>query len=169
LILGYSIGKESGFSGPSTTGSEILPKGWYFCDGTNGTPDLRGRYPFLNFTQDGLTGIDQNAISNMEIKSIEVETVNWKHGHVYKQPAATPIAGAAGAKDVGSHASNYDPSADPNNTTRHTHVVSSVGTFTQKTPSGSNLFGRPNAKVGSTVNYEPPTVEIAFIMYNDTI
>jgi hypothetical protein len=105
----------------------------------------------------------------MEIKSIEVETVNWKHGHVYKQPAATPIAGAAGAKDVGSHASNYDPSADPNNTTRHTHVVSSVGTFTQKTPSGSNLFGRPNAKVGSTVNYEPPTVEIAFIMYNDTI
>jgi hypothetical protein len=130
---------------------------------------LRGKYPFLNFTQDGLTGIDENPVSNMEIKSIEVETVNWKHGHVYKQQAAAPIAGAAGAKDVGSHASNYDPSADPNNTTRHTHVVSSVGTFTQKTPSGSNLFGRPNAKVGSTVNYEPPTVEIAFIMYNDTI
>jgi hypothetical protein len=169
LIIGYSIGKHSGFDGVPTTGSEILPKGWYFCDGQNGTPDLRGKYPFLNFTQDGITGVDENATSTLEIKEIEVETINWKHGHVYKQTTATPVAGAAGVRDVGSHASNYDPLADTNNTTRHSHAVSTAGTFTQKSPTGTNLLNRPNAKVGSSVLYEPPTVEIAFIMYNDTI
>ena len=158
LIIGYSIGKYSGFSGDKRSGKGTLPAGWYFCDGTNGTPDLRGKYPLLNF-KDANTVI-QNAQSLIEIKDIQVETINWQHGHVYKNRPQVPVEGAAGFKDSGSHSSNYDNDTDPSRTTRHTHEVSSRDTF---------VDGSTNAKVGTTFNYEPPTVEIAFIMFNDTI
>ena len=158
LIIGYSLGKHSGFTGDRRSGKGTLPGGWYFCDGTNGTPDLRGKYPLLNF-KDANTAI-QNTESTIEIKDIQVETINWKHGHVYKTRPQIPVEGAAGSKDSGSHSSNYDNDTDPSRTTRHTHEVSSRDNF---------LDGSTNTKVSSTYNYEPPTVEIAFIMYNDTI
>ena len=49
IIIGYTLGKFSGYGGSSTDGVNVLPPNWYFCDGTNGTPDLRGYYPFTNF------------------------------------------------------------------------------------------------------------------------
>jgi len=158
LIIGYSIGKHSGFVGEKKSGKNTLPSGWYFCDGTNGTPDLRGKYPLLNF-RDANNAIE-NTESTIEITDIQVETINWQHGHVYRTKPYTPVEGAAGFKDSGSHSSNYDNDTDPSRTTRHTHEVSSRDTF---------VDGSTNAKVGSTYNYEPPTVEIAFIMFNDTI
>jgi hypothetical protein len=158
LIIGYSIGKYSKFGGDRKTGKENLPVGWYFCDGQHGTPDLRGKYPFLNFKND-INTID-NTTSTIEVTDINVETINWQHGHVYKSTPNLPVQGAGGAKDSGSHSSNYDNDGDPNRTTRHTHDVSTKDTF---------IDGNLNTKVGTTFDYEPPTVEIAFIMYNDTI
>ena len=158
LIVGYSIGKYSGFNGDKKTGKEILPAGWYFCDGENDTPDLRGKYPFLNFKDNN--NDDVNLSSSIEISNINVETINWQHGHVYKSRPNLPVQGAGGAKDSGSHSSNYDNDGDPNRTTRHTHEISSKDTF---------IDGSLNAKVGTSFDYEPPTVEIAFIMYNNTI
>jgi hypothetical protein len=158
LIIGYSLGKHSGFTGDKRLGKGTLPEGWYFCDGTNGTPDLRGKYPLLNF-KDANTVI-QNTQSTIEISDIEVETINWKHGHVYKNRPQIPVEGSAGFKDSGSHSSNYDNDTDSNRTTRHTHTISSRDTF---------IDGSTNAKIGTIFNYEPPTVEIAFIMFNDTI
>ena len=158
LIIGYSIGKYSGFSGDKRSGKGTLPAGWYFCDGTNGTPDLRGKYPLLNFRDSDNT--IENTESTIEITDIQVETINWKHGHVYRTKPYISVEGAAGAKDSGSHSSNYDNITDPSRITRHTHEVSSRDTF---------VDGSTNAKVGSIFNYEPPTVEIAFIMFNDTI
>lgn len=168
LIIGYSIGKYSKYSGNSKDGSNSLPPGWYFCDGQNGTPDLRGTYPFLDFTFQGTN--DGSTInptkSSILIKKINVETINWQHGHV---SGTSILPGSAGSLDVGSHASNYDPLANPNNTTRHTHPVSGQVTFSQANPSGLGSTIQPNAIVGTSFDYEPPTVEIAFIMYNDTI
>jgi hypothetical protein len=165
LILGYSIGKYSKYTGNSTDGANILPKGWYFCDGNNGTPDLRGRYPFLNF-KDSNQDSENDTGSSLSIKSINVQTVDWKHSHVY--PATTTaVTGAAGSKDVGNHGSNYDVASNPSNTTKHSHVVSSVNTFQQVMPNGS-LSTKGNAKVGSQIDYEPPTVEIAFIMFKSS-
>lgn len=34
----------SGFIGMWSGAASALPSGWYLCDGTNGTPDLRGRF-----------------------------------------------------------------------------------------------------------------------------
>jgi len=160
LIIGYSIGKVSGFSGPSSSGKNTLPKGWYFCDGENGTPDLRGRYPFLNFTQNDVTnGVFENSYSTVTITDIEVETINWQHGHAATDsPVAQP--GAGGKIDVGSHSSFYDATSDSTNTTRHNHQASPADTI-----DGVEL----NATIGTTFDYEPPTTDIAFIMYNDTI
>ena len=158
LIIGYSIGKHSGFTGDKKSGKNTLPVGWYFCDGTNGTPDLRGKYPMLNFRDSN--NATENSNSSLEITDIQVETINWQHGHVYRTKPYIPVEGAAGEKDSGSHSSNYDNDTDPSRTTRHTHAVSERDTF---------IDGSTNAKVGSSYDYEPPTVEIAFIMFNDTI
>ena len=160
LIIGYSIGKYSGFTGPSSSGKNVLPKGWYFCDGQNGTPDLRGRYPFLNFSQnDATNGVSENSSSTITITNVEVETINWQHGHAYLN-SKSAVIGGAGKVDVGSHSSLYDATSDSTNTTRHNHQVSLANTIT------GNI---KNATTGSVFDYEPPTVEIAFIMYNDTI
>lgn len=158
LIIGYSIGKYSRFGGTKVTGKDNLPVGWYFCDGQHGTPDLRGKYPFLNF-KDNNNNID-NTTSTIEVTDIQVETINWQHGHVSRPIPNLPVQGAGGARDSGSHSSNYDNDGDPNRTTRHTHEISTKDNF---------IDGNLNTKVGTTFNYEPPTVEIAFIMYNDTI
>jgi hypothetical protein len=151
LIIGYSIGKYSKFKGADDSGKNTLPQGWYFCDGTNGTPDLRGRYPFLNFTQNDVTnGIGENTISSITLKSINVETIDWKHGHIYQIPNDGKGNGS-GKSDVGGHTSAYDPNASELNTTRHNH--------TNTTYNGVSA-------INTSFNYEPPTVEIAFIMYN---
>jgi hypothetical protein len=160
LIIGYSIGKYSGFTGPNSSGKNTLPKGWYFCDGQNGTPDLRGRYPFLNFTQDDVTnGVFENSSSKITITNIDVETINWQHGHA-KLGSPVPVLGAGGKVDMGSHSSFYDAISDSTNTTRHNHAPSLANTI-----NGTDL----NATIGTSFDYEPPTTEIAFIMYNDTI
>jgi hypothetical protein len=160
LIIGYSIGKYSGFTGPNSSGKNTLPKGWYFCDGQNGTPDLRGRYPFLNFTQDDVTnGVFENSSSKITITNIDVETINWQHGHATPSSPVS-VVGAGGKVDMGSHSSFYDATSDSTNTTRHNHVPSLANTT-----NGTAL----NATIGTTFDYEPPTTEIAFIMYNDTI
>ena len=158
LIIGYSLGKYSGFDGDKKSGRETLPAGWYFCDGEHGTPDLRGKYPFLNFRDSNNT--DENTSSSIEITSIEIETINWQQGHVYRPRPFIALEGTGTAKDSGSHSSNYDNFGDPNRTTRHTHEVSTKDNF---------VDGSTNMKVGASFDYEPPTVEIAFIMYNDTI
>jgi hypothetical protein len=154
LIIGYSIGKYSGFKGDDASGKNKLPQGWFFCDGDNDTPDLRGRYPFLNFTQDDVTnGISENNKSSITLNSINIETIEWKHGHVYYK-GGVASNGGVGKTDVGSHSSYYDNDSDPTNTTRHNHTDVLINGVTE---------------IGKTYDYEPPTVEIAFIMYNDTI
>lgn len=157
IIVGYSLGKFSGFKGDASSGSNMLPLGWYFCDGQNGTPDLRGYYPFANFTNSN-SGTVIHSANRSKISTVEVETLDWVHNHVSKNFS---FNGNPGYADQGSHTATYDPSA-----TRHNHPVSALDEFVIRLTgqtTGTRYF---NLKQEEYFNYTPPTVEIAFIMYN---
>ena len=72
IIIGYSIGKGSLYQGLSAN-SKGLPVGWYFCDGNNGTPDLRGYYIYANFdTSNTYHNVVYNTSNSMMISSISM-------------------------------------------------------------------------------------------------
>ena len=157
IIIGYTIGKFSNYSGPSTDGSNTLPPNWYFCDGTNGTPDLRGYYPFTNFTNNSSGNIVDSA-NQIIINQIDVETIPWIHDHV--QGVGPTVKGNSGYEDSGSHTSTYDPSA-----TTHNHAISTQNEFFSPPQTSTNPLRRTNMQVNYVAPYTPPTIDIAFIMF----
>jgi len=157
IIIGYSLGKFSGFNGEASSGADMLPLGWHFCDGQNDTPDLRGYYPFANFTNSD-TGTVIHSSNRAKITEVNVETIDWHHNHVSK---SFSFNGNPGYADQGSHTTTYDPSA-----TRHNHEVSALDEFVIRLTgqtTGTRYF---NLKKEEYFNYTPPTVDVAFIMYN---
>lgn len=155
VIIGYSIGKYSGYNG-SLDGAETLPPDWYFCDGNNGTPDLRDFYVLAKPASEGGTSEVLAEFNRAQVIDVSASTVDWKHSHVGTTKVAV-TDGNPGFKDVGSHTEVYSSTA-----TRHTHAVSTLNQF-DTTPATTR---RINVKVGLIVEYVPPTVDIAFIMYN---
>lgn len=79
------------FAGPSNK----IPTGWVLCDGTNGTPDLRGKLP--------------GDKSGASLLSTEVHTHNFTNNV------------AAFNNSTISHNSNINAAATGSNTTNHTH------------------------------------------------
>jgi hypothetical protein len=157
IIIGYTIGKFSGYSGSTTDGVNALPPNWYFCDGTNGTPDLRGYYPFTNFQNDP-SGETLSETNEIVVSSIEVETVPWVHNHIGFSTENT--TGNPGYLDVGGHTTTYDPSA-----TTHTHGIDSSPDHFDPPLNTPGAIRRTNVREGHEFPYTPPTVDIAFIMF----
>jgi hypothetical protein len=157
IIIGYTLGKFSGYGGSSTDGVNVLPPNWYFCDGTNDTPDLRGYYPFTNF-EDDPSGEILNSNNEIIVTNIEVETIPWAHDHVGFQ--SSNISGNPGYLDVGSHTTTYDHSS-----TTHTHGIVSKPDYFDPVLGGPNATRRINVRLGDVIPYTPPTVDIAFIMF----
>jgi len=85
------IGHILPFAGPSNK----IPTGWVLCDGTNGTPDLRGKLPGY-----------KNGVS---LLSTEVHT----HTFTHNLPAFNT--------STVSHTSNISAAASGTNATNHTH------------------------------------------------
>lgn len=55
-----------------------VPDGWALCDGTNGTPDLRGKIPL------GSQGNNLNQVGGAETVAITLQTANLPpHKHTY--------------------------------------------------------------------------------------
>ena len=149
IIIGYSIGKNTLYQGLSSNSSG-LPVNWHFCDGNNGTPDLRGYYIYANFdSSNTYHNIVFNSSNTMTIYSIDM-AANGNHSHL--GPLTTQEVGVGAAVDIGSH--TYETNLD------HVHTISTANTF------DTNII---NVKVGQSYSYTPPTVKLAFIMYNNTI
>jgi hypothetical protein len=157
IIIGYTLGKFSGYSGSTTDGVNVLPPNWYFCDGTNGTPDLRGYYPFTNFENEP-SGQIVNENNKIAVNSIEVETVPWVHNHIGFSTDNT--TGNPGYLDVGSHTTTYDASA-----TTHNHGIEDKADHFDPTLGTPGAIRRTNVRDGDQFPYTPPTVDIAFIMF----
>lgn len=152
IIIGYSIGQNTLYEGLSAN-SKGLPVNWHFCDGNNGTPDLRGYYIYANFNSSNTYhNVVLNTSNTVTITGISMQA-NGNHSHL--GPITAQETGIGAAVDIGSHTTetNLD----------HIHGISTANTFT------INQANVVNIKVGQTYTYTPPTVKLAFIMYNNTI
>jgi hypothetical protein len=155
VIIGYSIGATSLFQGQESN-SISLPVNWHFCDGNNGTPDLRGYYIYANFdTANTYHDVVFNPSNTYLITSLSM-SANGKHSHL--GPLTGTEIGVGYATDIGSH--TMEDVLD------HTHVVSNTTSF-KYTPSDTS--NATNILVGQSYSYTPPTLNLAFIMYNENI
>ena len=155
VIIGYSIGENTLYQGLSAN-SKGLPFGWCFCDGTNGTPDLRGYYIYANLNSSNTYhDVVYKSSNTLTISSISM-AANGNHSHL--GPITAQETGTGAAVDIGSH--TYETNLD------HTHAISTANTFAINPTDTSNVV---NIKVGQSYSYTPPTVKLAFIMYNNTL
>ena len=155
VIIGYSIGATSLYEGQEAN-SISLPVNWHFCDGSNGTPDLRGYYIYANFnTANTYHDVVFNTSNTYLITSISM-SANGKHSHLGPQTGTE--VGIGLATDIGSH--TFEDALD------HVHTASNTTSF-KYTPADS--ANATNIIVGQSYSYTPPTLGLAFIMYNENI
>ena len=63
----------------------VVPTGWIVCDGTNGTPDLRGRFILGQGQGNGLTNRVLGDISGREYITLTIDEMP-AHSHKYYKP-----------------------------------------------------------------------------------
>lgn len=155
VIIGFSIGKNTLY--PDTyTNSQILPVNWHFCDGNNGTPDLRGYYIYANFdSSNNCHDTVYNSTNTITINSITM-AANGNHSHI------GPITGQTIANgtptNIGSH--SFEDSLN------HVHTISTAVSFLANPTDTLNTL---NITTGQSYTFAPPSTQIAFIMYNSAI
>jgi len=155
VIIAYSIGKASTLYQGVAQGATELPTYWHFCDGTKGTPDLRGYYIYANLNSSNTYhNVVLNNSNTLTISSITM-AANGNHSHLGPTTGQKQATGAV--VDIGSH--GYESALD------HIHTLSTANTFTYG-PGTANVV---NILPGQSYSYTPPTVQLAFIMYNNTI
>jgi hypothetical protein len=64
-----------------------IPAGWVLCDGTNGTPDLRGRVPFGVNTADN----DFNTLGKMGGSKTHTHPLSYPNGTTRYFVASDPV------------------------------------------------------------------------------
>lgn len=155
VILGYSIGQNSLYKGIYSN-SQVLPVNWHFCDGNNGTPDLRGYFIYANFnSSNNCHDTVYNSSNTITINSITM-SANGNHSHM--GPLTGFEIGIGDPVDIGSH--SYEDSLD------HVHSLSTSSTFKYNATDATAVT---NILPGQSYTYTPPRVQLAFIMYNENI
>lgn len=137
-----------------TTGN--ADKGWHLCDGTNGTPDLRGRF-ILGASDShakGTTGGEENhqltesELPKVTVKSTGTTNVNGQHTHrvaAHSDTSTTVNREGINKTTKGSRNPTY---YDTEEAGGHDHTVTASGTF------GG----------GQTHNNMPPFYTLSYIM-----
>ena len=155
VIIGYSLGSTAMYDGVYSN-SDILPVNWHFCDGNNGTPDLRGYFVYANFdSANTYHDVVYNPSNTITLDTITM-AANGNHSHI--SPMTGVEIGYGAPADTGSH--TYEDQLD------HIHTVSTANTFKYNPTDVDQTF---NIRTGQTYTYTPPRVQLAFIMYNENI
>ena len=91
--VSVSVLPETGHILPFAGPSDKIPTGWVLCDGTNGTPDLRGKLP--------------GGISNVAVGSNQTHTHEFTHS--FGSLADSPHGGGASvsAANIGNNSANH--------------------------------------------------------------
>jgi microcystin-dependent protein len=152
-FIGRKVDFPSGIIIPWSGSMRDVPRGWVFCDGNNGTPDLRNRYPCSvpNGTTDPGTrgGENSKTLSTNQLPSHnhDVSTsTDGSHTHKVQQYTDTgeydqsrgdgdfPDTGGSGSKTSGTNGSH-----------NHSLNIGSTGS-------------------GNSYNNQPSYTELTFIM-----
>lgn len=165
VIIGYypSAGLGYNIVDPNATVQSTLPAGWFVCDGTNGTPDLRNYYVGANFNDSdhdvditNYTTVPYPTTSNTLINSITMQA-NGKHSHV--TTSNYNVTGYTGTPvDIGSHAFE--------NSTDHVHTIVNKDASPVFFPAGSKI-SLNKLNEGDPIPFIPSTLNIVYIMYNE--
>lgn len=155
VIIGYSIGLNTLYQGIYSN-SEVLPINWHFCDGNNGTPDLRGYFIYANF--DAANNCHDTVFHSSNTLTINSVSMAANGNHSHLGPLTGVEAGAGTPTDIGSH--SFEDALN------HTHTISTANTFKYNVTDTDEVS---NIKAGQSYTYVPPRVQLAFIMYNENI
>ena len=162
-----STGIPSGFIGLWSGAANAIPSGWYLCNGSNGTPDLRGRFVVGYNNNDSLFDVNDTGGSkdatlvshshtiNNHTHSFSATTTGGNHNHQYIDQYVVINAGyrpwPANNNDCQQRNVNTSGSGS------HSHSIS--GTTGNPSDRGTNSQG------SSATNANlPPYYALAYIM-----
>lgn len=143
----------------------IVPVGWLLCDGTNGTPDLRGRFVLGSGNGAGLTDRKLNDKGGEENHTLDITEIPSHYHQMYTGYFSSD----------GFSGPIFDTNGSPTNTA--TLYGSNVGGSGSKTDSNNQIstvlagtsgsIGTPGsapASVGKFHNNMPPYYVLSYIM-----
>ena len=163
------------------TGS-TAPSGWALCDGTNGTPDLRGRFVLSQGQGSGLTNRLINQVGGAETHTLTVQempshthtgttALAGTHTHTINDPGHTHTQTTVNDdyNNSGSYPDltkpsypNYDSSGT--NTWTDTINSSTTGITINSAGEHSHTFTTNSTGGGQAHNNMPPFYALAYIM-----
>jgi hypothetical protein len=132
-----------------------IPTGWYLCDGTNGTPDLRDRFVVGAGTTYAVTGTggstDSVVVAHTHVSTGTTDSTNIDHTHnvtenVWGTSNTFWSGGGGGSFGPGSYTVT---SAGMNSNTTHTHTYTGTTNSTGVSGVNANL---------------PPYYALAYVM-----
>ena len=158
-----STGIPSGFIGIWSGASNAIPSGWYLCNGSNGTPDLRDRFVVgagNGYSVGNTGGSASVTLSTANLPShshggashnhtVSGTTGSDTHNHTIE--SATSIGG-------GSRVTSQNSTGNTASTTNNTHTHSFSGT----TSSASGTTGSTGS--GTAHENRPPYYALCYIM-----
>lgn len=155
---------------------ETAPSGWSLCDGTNGTPDLRGRFVIATGTGTGLTTRVLGAIGGAETHILSLNEIpghthtgttasNGVHTHTITDPGHTHTQTTINDDYNNSGSNPPGFSADSAGTVTWDNINSSTTGITVNSNGDHNhTFTSDSTGGGTAHNNMPPFYALAYIM-----
>jgi len=163
---------------------ETAPSGWSLCDGTNGTPDLRGRFILSMGAGIGLTPRAYGTTGGAETHTLTVEELpghthtgttssNGAHvhsindsGHAHTQTTINDDFNNSGGNYGGSYTTPSYPPSDSAGSITWTSTINSSTTGITVNSNGAHThtFTTDSTGSGTAHNNMPPFYVLAYIM-----
>ena len=122
-----------------------IPADWQLCDGTNGTPDLRGGFP-MGASIDGDVGVTGGANTHTHTNPANVTTAG-NHGHNSagadvggNDSSTNVVSGTGDSCSPDGHGHSFTPSFGDDSTATHTNHTLSAPTSANNLPLHIKLY-----------------------------
>ena len=104
-----------------------IPSGWYLCNGSNGTPDLRNRFVIGAYSDD--SGVAKTTITGSSTQTGgSKDAVLVSHTHTATSTVTDPSHNHVVWGDAGGGSGGFDGSGDRNQTTDNSYTGITVAT-----------------------------------------